>query len=119
MKKDNVLSEKSFAFAIRTVKLYKLLTESRKEFVLSKQFLRSGTAIGAMYREAEQAESRVDFIHKLSIALKEVNESEYWLLLLKETGYLTQTEFDSIHNDCHELLKLITSIIKTTKKNLP
>ena len=119
MKKDNILSEKSFAFAIRTVKLYKLLAESRKEFVLSKQFLRSGTAIGAMYREAEQAESRADFIHKLSIALKEVNESEYWLQLMKETGYLTQTEFDSIQHDCHELLKLITSIIKTTKKNIP
>jgi len=117
MKKDNVLSEKSFAFAVRTVKLYKLLAESKKEFVLSKQFLRSGTSVGAMYREAQQAESKADFIHKLSIALKEVNECEYWLMLLKETNYLTQPEFDSIHKDCHELLKLITSIIKTMKNN--
>jgi len=85
--------------------------------VLSRQLLRSGTAIGALNREAQHAESKADFIHKLSIALKEVNETEYWLLLLKETGYLTQTEFGSIHNDCVELLKLITSILKTSKRN--
>lgn len=86
MKTNNILSEKSFAFAVRTVNLYKFLTESKKEYVLSKQFLRSGTAIGALNREAQQAESKADFIHKLSIALKELNESEYWLLLLKETN---------------------------------
>jgi four helix bundle protein len=117
MKTNNILSEKSFAFAVQTVNLYKFLTESKKEYVLSKQFLRSGTAIGALNREAQQAESRADFIHKLSIALKELNESEYWLLLLKETNFLKPDEFDPIHKDCTELFRLITSIIKTSKNN--
>ncbi|MBN8656109.1 MAG: four helix bundle protein [Anaerolineae bacterium] len=115
--KSNVVKEKSFAFAIRIVNLYKFLTSEKKEFVLSKQLLRSGTAVGALVREAEQAESKADFVHKLAIALKEANETEYWLELLHQTEYLEQKAFESIHNDNVELLKLLTSIIKTSKGN--
>ena len=113
--KENVVKSKSYAFAIRVVKMYKFLIEQKKEFVLSKQFLRSGTAIGALIREAEQAESKADFIHKLSIALKEANETDYWISLLKDTEFLTQTEFDSILIDAQELIKLLVSIIKSSK----
>ena len=115
---DNVVKAKSFAFAKRIVNLYKYLTAEKKEFVLSKQLLRSGTAIGALVRESEQAESKADFIHKLAIALKEANETEYWLLLLHETSYLTDAEKDSIIADNTELLKLLTSIINTSKKEI-
>ncbi len=115
--KNNVVKEKSFGFAIRTVALYKFLTNEKKEFILSKQVLRSGTAIGALVREAEQAESKKDFVHKLAIALKEANETEYWLELLYKTDYLGDAEYKSIHNDVVELLKLLTSIIKTSKGN--
>lgn len=115
MKKDNVVRDKSFQFAIRIVKLFRHLSENKREFVLSKQLLRSGTAVGALIREAEQAESNADFIHKLAIALKEANESEYWILLLKETEYLTEREAESICADLTELLKLLISIIKTSK----
>ncbi len=113
--KPNLLKTKSFAFALRVVKLYQFLSEQKREFILSKQLLRSGTSIGAMVREAEQAESRPDFIHKLAIALKEANETEYWLDLLHQSGYLDDKFFESIRPDCIELLKLLTSIIKTTK----
>ena len=113
--KNNVVKEKSFAFAIRVVNLYKFLANEKKEYVLSKQLLRSGTAVGALVREAEQAESKKDFIHKLAIALKEANETEYWLELLHRTDYLELSAFTSIHNDVVELLKLLTSIIKTSK----
>lgn len=116
--KENVIKSKSFGFAVRIVKLYKMLCEQKREFVLSKQLLRSGTAVGALYREAEQAESKVDFIHKMAIAQKEYNESLYWLELLKETEYLNKTEFESIYADATELIKLITSIIKSTKRNI-
>lgn len=115
--KNNIAKEKSFAFAIRIVGLYKFLSEEKREYVLSKQVLRSGTAIGALVREAEQAESKKDFIHKMSIALKEANETEYWLELLYKTDYLKEAEFISIHNDVVELLKLLTSIIKASKSN--
>jgi len=115
MEKKNVIKEKSFAFAIEIVSLYKVLAE-RKEFVLSKQLLRSGTSIGANVRESEHAQSKADFIHKLSIALKEANETEYWIDLLFETKYLSQTEFDIIKPKIVELLKLLTSIINTSKK---
>jgi len=114
----NVVKEKSFAFAVRVVNLYKYLRAEKKEFVLSKQLLRSGTAIGALVREAEQAESKPDFIHKSSIALKEANESEYWLTLLHETQFLDPAAFASIHQDAVELIRLLTSIIKTAKQNL-
>lgn len=116
--KENVLKEKSFAFAIRIVKLYKFLQEEKKEYVLSKQVLRSGTSVGAMVREAEHSESKSDFIHKLAIAQKEINETIYWLELLFETGYLTKNQFEDIKADATEIIKIITSIIKTTKKNI-
>jgi four helix bundle protein len=115
-KRGNVLKEKSFTFAVRIVKLTRFLQEERREFVLSKQLLRSGTAVGALVREAEQAESKADFIHKLAIALKEANETDYWLELLYQSGILDQRGFDSIKPDAIELLKLLTSIIKTTRK---
>jgi four helix bundle protein len=114
MEKKNIIKEKSFIFAIEIVGLYKVLAE-RKEFVLSKQLLRSGTSIGANVREAEHAQSKADFIHKLSISLKEANETEYWLDLLFETKYLTKEEFQSIKYKIVELLKLLTSIINTSK----
>lgn len=114
----NIVKEKSFGFAVRVVNLYKVLSGERKEFVLSKQLLRSGTAVGALYREAEQAESKADFIHKMAIAQKECNEAMYWLELLKETEFLNDAEFESIYSKATELIKLITSIIKTTKSNI-
>jgi four helix bundle protein len=100
------------------VRLYRYLEAEKKDYVLSKQLLRSGTAIGALYREAEYAESKNDFIHKLGIAQKESNETLYWLELLKETDYLEQEQFDSIYKDAEELLKLLTSILKSSKANL-
>jgi len=114
----NVIKNKSFVFAIRIVKLYQFLSETKKEFVLSKQLLRSGTAVGALIREAEHAESKVDFKHKMSIAQKEINETIYWVELLKETGYLTNEQFQSINNDSVEIIRLLTSIIKSTKANI-
>lgn len=116
---DNVIITKSFQFAVRVVKLYKHLTDNKREFILSKQLLRSGTSIGANVREAHNAESDADFIHKLGIAQKECDESLYWLELLKETGFLAEHEFSSIHNDTLEILKILKSIIITmkTKKN--
>ena len=114
MEKRNVIKEKSFLFAIEIVGLYKVLAE-RKGFVLSKQVLRSGTSIGANIREAEHAQSKADFIHKLSISLKEANETEYWLDLLYETKYINQIEFENIKPKIIELLKLLTSIINTSK----
>ena len=115
--RENVVKNKSFAFALRIVKLYQFLCEQKKEFVLSKQLLRSGTALGALVREAEQAESPADFIHKMAIALKEANETEYWIELLYQSKYIDETSFNSIKADLTELLKLLISIIKTTKLN--
>jgi four helix bundle protein len=114
----NVVKEKSFAFAVRIVILYKHLCTEKKEFVLSRQLLRSGTAIGALVREAEQAESKADFIHKMAIALKEANETEYWLELLHETQYLEPAAFSSMHHNVVELLKLLTSIINSSKREM-
>ena len=116
--KENVTKNKSFNFAVRVVKLYKYLCHNKKEFVMSKQLLRSGTSVGAMVREAEHAESKSDFKHKMAIAQKEINESIYWLELLKETEYLNQDEFDSLNSDAVEIIKLVTSIIKTTQSKL-
>jgi TIGR02436 family protein len=118
MKEENVVAGKSFRFAVRIINLYKFLCIERKEFVLSKQLLRSGTSIGALIRESEHAQSKADFINKVNIALKEANETEYWLLLLKETDYLTDSEFDSIIEESRELIRLTASIVKTTKLNL-
>lgn len=116
--KNNIVKDKSFDFAIRIVKLYQYLCAEKKEFTLSKQLLRSGTSIGAMVREAEHAESKNDFIHKFAIAQKETNESVYWLELLKATDYLNEKQFETIYNDAISILKLITSILKTTKQQL-
>lgn len=114
--RKSIIQDKSFAFAIRIVKLYKHLTANQKEFVLSKQLLRSGTAVGALVREAQNAESKADFIHKLAIAQKECDESIYWIELLKETEYLNVKEFESISLETTELLKMIRSAIMTTKQ---
>lgn len=114
----NIIKDKSFAFAIRIVKLYQFLCEGKKEFVMSKQLMRSGTAVGALIREAEHAESKPDFKHKMSIAQKEINETIYWLELLKETNYLSPEQFQSINDDAVEIIKVLTSIIKSTKANI-
>ena len=113
---ENAVLEKSFNFAVRIVELSKCLVQERREFVLSKQVLRSGTAIGALAREAQHAESKADFIHKLSIALKEANETDYWLLLLYKTNYLTQSQYESLQVEMEELSKRLVSIIKSSKK---
>ncbi len=116
--KENIIKSKSFAFAIRIVKMYQFLTEQKKEYILSKQLLRSGTSVGAMVREAEHSESKKDFAHKMAIAQKEINETIYWLELLNETEYIDMKQFESINKDAVEIIKLITSIIKTTKANI-
>jgi four helix bundle protein len=115
MEKNNVIKNKSFNFALRIVKLSKYLSQDKQEYVLSKQLLRSGTAIGALIRESEYAESRADFVHKLRISLKEANETLYWLELLHHAEYIDKRGFDSINKDCIELLKLLTAIVKSTK----
>ncbi len=112
---DNIVHNKSYNFALRIIKAYKYLTTEKKEFVLSKQLLRSGTAIGAMVREAKFAQSRADFINKLSIGLKEANETLYWLELLSDAEYIDEKTFVSIHNDANELTSILVSIVKTTK----
>ena len=113
--KENVVLKKSFDFAVRVVNLNKYLVNEKKEFVLSKQVLRSGTSIGALIRESQHAESNADFIHKLSIALKEANETDYWLLLLNKTEYIENKIYKSLYDDIQELLKLLVSIIKSSK----
>jgi four helix bundle protein len=115
--KENVIKNKSYMFALRVIKAYKYLSQEQREFVLSKQMLRSGTAIGALVREAEQAQSKPDFINKLNIALKEANETEYWLMLLKDSEYIDEKGFESIHKDCAEVIKLLITIVKTSKDN--
>lgn len=116
MRRKNVIKDKSYSLALRIVKLYQYLSTEKREFVLSKQLLRSGTSVGAMVREAEHAESKADFIHKLSIGLKEVNESLYWLELLKDSEYISNIEYNSLNEDAMEVLKLLVSIIKTSKQ---
>jgi len=115
--KENTVKNKSYAFALRIIKAYKFLSSEQREFVLSKQMLRSGTGIGALIREAEHAESRADFIHKMNIALKEANETEYWLTLLHDSEFINDNSFNSIVTDCQELIKMLISIIKTSKKS--
>ena len=115
---ENNIKDKTFKFAVRIIKLYQFLTTDKKEFVLSKQILRSGTSIGANYREADNAESKADFVHKLAISQKEADETIYWLELLKETKYINKKEFESIHQEAVEILKIIKTIIIKTKKNM-
>ena len=112
-----LILEKSFDFAVRVVNLYKYLCNEKKEFTLSKQLLRSGTSIGANINEAQDAQSKNDFISKLSISLKEARETKYWIELLRETDYLTDKEANNILEDLIEVIKLLVSIIKTTKEN--
>lgn len=116
--KKNVIKEKSFSFALRVVKLNRFLQEEKREYILSKQLLRSGTAIGALVREAEQAESKADFVHKLAIALKEANETDYWIELLHQSELIDAKGFESIKPDAIEMIKLLTSIIKTTRQKM-
>jgi len=116
MKTDNIIQVKSYAFAVRIVLLYQYLSEKKNEFVLAKQVLRAGTSIGANIEEAIGGQSRADFISKLGIAYKEARETCYWLRLLKDTGYLSETEFKGIYTDADELCRIIATIQKTTKR---
>ena len=118
MKKENVVMNKSYTFALRIIKLYKYLVTEKKEYVLSKQLLRSGTAIGALIKEGEHAQSKADFLNKMNVALKEANETEYWIELLRDSDYLSTTESLSILDDTAELIRLLISIVKTTKATL-
>lgn len=113
---NNVIEKKSFDFAIRIVNLYKYLNTEKKEYVLSKQLLRSGTSIGANVAEAEQAQSKPDFVSKMNIALKETAETKYWIRLLQTTNYLSEEEASSIFADCVELEKILVSIVKSSKQ---
>jgi four helix bundle protein len=114
--KENIVMDKAYAFALRIIKAYKFLSLEQREFVLSKQLLRSGTSIGALIKEAEHAQSKADFINKMNIALKEANETEYWLMLLKDSEYIDSKSFTSIVEDCREIVRLLISIVKTTKE---
>ena len=96
---QGIIGDRSYSFALRIIKLYKYLYNDKKEYTLSKQILRSGTAIGALCREAEHAQSKADFLNKMNIALKEANETEYWLMLLKETDYISETEYESMNEN--------------------
>ncbi len=112
----NPLKDKSYDFAIRIVKLSQYLQQEKKEFVLSKQTLRSGTAIGALIREAEFAQSKADFANKMSMALKEANETDYWLCLLRDTEFIRESHFESLQPDCSELVAMLVSTVKTSKR---
>lgn len=118
MLRQSLVYEKSFSFALEIVRLSQILVAEKKEFILSKQLVRSGTSVGAMIREAEHAESRDDFKHKLAIAQKEMSETLYWLQLLVATDYLTKEQFESIQPLAVEVMKLLTAILKTTKRNM-
>ena len=114
---DNVSVEKSFEFAVRIVKLCKYLTQDKKEYILSKQLLRSGTSIGANITEAQRGQSKADFSAKMNIALKEANETEYWIRLLYRTEYLSEKEYESIHIQIQELISILMSICKTANSS--
>ena len=118
--KDNILHQKSIAFAYRCISLYKYLVYEvdKKEYVMSRQLLKSGTSVGANIRESKNAQSTADFVSKLSIALKEADESQYWIELLKYGEFLSEKEFDSMNNDIKEIIAILTSIIKTEKRKL-
>jgi len=114
---NNPIEKRAYQFALRIVKAYKYLTRQQSEFVLSKQMLRSATSIGAMMREAKFAQSRADFVSKTSIALKEANETLYWIELLHDSEYIDDKTFESIHNEANEITSILASIVKTTKEN--
>ena len=113
--RDNPLKDKSYQFAVRIVRLSQYLQREKKEFVLSKQILRSGTAIGALIREAEFGQSKADFSNKMSVSLKEANETEYWLCLLKDTDFISENQFKNLHADCKELVAMLVATVKTSK----
>lgn len=116
--KGSIIADKSKAFALRIIRLYRSLTEGNvREYVLSKQLLRSGTSIGANVREAHRGQSRADFVSKMNISLKEACESEYWIELLHESGYIEEKEAQAIQSECKELIKLLTAIVKTTSSS--
>ncbi len=115
MQKDNILHQKSYAFAIRAVNLSRYLTKEKKEYVLSKQILRSGTSIGALVSESEFAQSHADFINKLTVSLKEANETKYWINLLHDTNFISETMYVSLLSDIKEIIGLLVSIIKKLK----
>ncbi|WP_308551308.1 four helix bundle protein [uncultured Mediterranea sp.] len=116
--KFNTIEVKSYDFAIRIVNLHKYLNRQKEIHSLSNQMLRSGTAIGALIQEAVHAQSKADFLNKMNVSLKEANETMYWIRLLHSTHYLKDNEFASIHKDCEEIVKLLASIVKTTKASL-
>ena len=117
MKKDNIIVDKSKGFALRIIKLYLYLRDEQKEYTLSKQMLKSGTSIGANIKEAIRGQSKPDFYAKMNIALKEASETEYWLELLHESGFLKDNFFKSIYEDCQELIKLLVAITKTQNED--
>jgi four helix bundle protein len=116
--KENLLRDKSFAFALRAIKLNKHLVSEHREYTISKQVLRSGTSIGANIEESIHAQSKTDFVHKLSIAQKEANETSYWIRLLKESDFIKANLADSLLGDCSELQRLLAASVKTAKQNL-
>jgi four helix bundle protein len=116
--KENIVESKSLDFAVKCIELYKHLTFECKEYILSKQMVRSGTSIGANIKEAVRGQSNADFISKMSISLKEASETEYWLTLLEKTNYITPLQFQSMIADCKELIAILTSITKTAKQNI-
>ena len=116
MTHDNIIYDLSKKFALRVIRLYVFLSEERKEYVMSKQIYRSGTSIGANIAESINAQSKADFVSKLSISLKEASESEFWIELLRDTDYITTEQAESMLADCQELLKLLMTIVKTSKQ---
>ena len=115
--KENIIQKKSYAFALNIINLYKVLTTEKKEFVLSKQLLRSGTSIGANVEEAIAASSKADFINKINISTKENRETNYWLRLLKDSGYIKDEQFNKLHSECLEMQKIFSSILLSSKTN--
>ena len=117
-KEENIVVQKSYMFSVRCVNLYKYLSEEKHDSVIGKQLLRSGTSIGANVKEALRGYSKADFASKISIALKEASETEYWIEILRDTGYITTSQADSMLKDCVELIKILMSIVKKTKENI-
>ena len=115
-KEENIIVARSYAFAVRCVNLYKFLCEEKKDYTIGRQLLRSGTSIGANVKEAIRGVPRADFATKMSISLKEASESEFWIEILRDTSYITEEQADSMLKDCQELLKLLMSIVKTSKQ---
>lgn len=115
MKTNNDVERKSKSFALRSIRLFQYLTKEKREFILSKQVIRSGTSIGANVKEAIYGQSRADFLAKMSIALKEANETDYWLELIYAGGYISLSEYQSIAHDCDDLIRLLTAIVKSTR----